>query len=129
MTDTRLHADNVTIQYDSFPAVRSVNVAIPDGKITTIIGPNGCGKSTLLKALARIKRPSGGAVVLDGQEIHHFPTQLVARKLGLLSQQAALPQAVTVEDLVGRGRYPHQSFLQVPSAKDREMVERDMAMA
>ena len=129
MTDTRLSANAVSIAYDEFTAVQAVDVAIPDGQITTIIGPNGCGKSTLLRALARLKRPSGGAVILDGQEIHHFPTQMVARKLGLLSQQAVVPAGVTVADLVGRGRYPHQGFMQAPSAHDRSMVERAMELA
>jgi iron complex transport system ATP-binding protein len=129
MTDSRLSARNVSISYDEYAAVVGVDVAIPDGKITTIIGPNGCGKSTLLRALARLKRPSGGLVVLDGQEIHHFPTQMVAKRLGLLSQQAIAPAGVTVVDLVGRGRYPHQKFMQTPSAHDRAMVERAMDLA
>ena len=129
MTESRLQATNVSISYEEHLAVSGVDVAIPDGKITTIIGPNGCGKSTLLKAMARIKRPSGGAVVLDGQEIHHFPTQVVAKRLGLLSQQAVVPAGVTVADLVARGRYPHQGFMQTPTAKDREMVEEAMRLA
>jgi iron complex transport system ATP-binding protein len=126
---SRLQAQSVTLQYDAFTAVQAVDVVIPDGQVTTIIGPNGCGKSTLLRALARLKRPDGGSVVLDGQEIHHFPTQLVARKLGLLSQQAVAPSGITVEDLVARGRYPHQAFLQAASAHDSEVVARSMELA
>jgi iron complex transport system ATP-binding protein len=126
---SRLLADRITLTYESNTAVHSVSLRIPDGQITTIIGPNGCGKSTLLRALARLKKPDNGSVILDGQAIQHFPTQDVARRLGLLSQQATSPSGITVADLVARGRYPHQSFLQPPSERDREIVDRAMATA
>jgi iron complex transport system ATP-binding protein len=126
---SRLLADRITLTYESNTAVHSVSLRIPDGQITTIIGPNGCGKSTLLRALARLKKPDDGSVILDGQAIQHFPTQDVARRLGLLSQQATSPSGITVADLVARGRYPHQSFLQPPSERDREIVDRAMATA
>ncbi len=126
---SRLQASKVTLTYETYTAVHEVSVTIPDGQITTIIGPNGCGKSTLLRALARLKKPDGGSVILEGQSIQHFPTQEVARKLGLLSQQASAPGGITVEDLVGRGRYPHQSFMQAPTEKDREAVRKALALA
>ncbi|MGH2601421.1 MAG: ATP-binding cassette domain-containing protein, partial [Dehalococcoidia bacterium] len=70
---SRLSSDNVTLTYGADPVVADLSLIIPDGQITTIIGPNGCGKSTVLRALARLLRPSGGAVVLDGQMIHRLP--------------------------------------------------------
>ena len=74
MTDSRLSASNVSIAYDEFTAVVGVDVAIPDGKITTIIGPNGCGKSTLLRILNRIYelypgQVATGEVYVDGINI------------------------------------------------------------
>jgi iron complex transport system ATP-binding protein len=124
----RLRSDSVTLHYGEAPAVRELSLAIPEGSITSIIGPNGCGKSTLLRALARLMRPAGGAVYLDGQLIHHLPTREVARRLGLLHQQAVPPNGLLVEDLVRRGRYPHQSFLQPPSRRDAEAVERALEL-
>src|SRR4051795_2019663 len=106
----RLRADNVTLKYGDMTVVHDLHLNIPDGTVTAIIGPNGCGKSTLLRALARLMRPAGGAVYLDGQLIHQLPTREVARRLGLLHQQTAPPSGLTVEDLVRRGRYPHQAF-------------------
>ncbi|MBX3071021.1 MAG: ABC transporter ATP-binding protein [Thermomicrobiales bacterium] len=120
----RLAADSVTLGYDEQTIVSDVSLAIPDGKITTIIGPNGCGKSTLLRSLVRLKAPDSGTVILDGQAIQHFPTKEVAKRLGLLAQQATAPGGVTVEDLVMRGRFPHQSFLQPPNQQDRDAVDR-----
>ncbi|MCC6945385.1 MAG: ABC transporter ATP-binding protein [Thermomicrobiales bacterium] len=120
----RLAADSVTLGYDEQTIVSDVSLAIPDGQITTIIGPNGCGKSTLLRSLVRLKAPDSGTVILDGQAIQHFPTKEVAKRLGLLAQQATAPGGVTVEDLVMRGRFPHQSFLQPPNQQDRDAVDR-----
>lgn len=103
---SRLCAENAILGYGDAPVVDDLSIAVLDGAITTIIGPNGCGKSTLLRAMARLLRPSGGAVVLDGQLIHRVPTREVARRLGLLSQQSAPPDGITVEDLTRRGRFP-----------------------
>ncbi len=123
IAETRLSADNVTLAYDDQTIVESVSLAIPDGRITTIIGPNGCGKSTLLRSLVRLKAPDSGTVILDGQSIQHFPTREVAKRLGLLAQQATAPGGITVEELVMRGRFPHQAFLQPPNKRDREAVD------
>ena len=124
----RLRSESVTLHYGEAPVVRELSLAIPEGSITSIIGPNGCGKSTLLRALARLMRPAGGAVYLDGQLIHHLPTREVAKRLGLLHQQTVPPDGILVEDLVRRGRYPHQSFLQPPSRRDAEAVERALEL-
>jgi iron complex transport system ATP-binding protein len=97
--------------------------------VTSIIGPNGCGKSTLLRALVRLLKPRGGTVLLDGQSIHRLSTKAVARELGLLPQQSQLPEAVTVEDLVRRGRYPHLGMFQAPDREDEAVVQRAMALA
>ena len=125
---SRLRSENVTLAYDANPVVVDLSLTIPDGAITSIIGPNGCGKSTLLRSLARLMRPAGGNVLLDGQLIHSLPTREVARRLGLLQQQPSTPSGITVEDLVRRGRYPHQAFLQAPSRKDAEAVERALEL-
>ncbi len=115
--------------YGDDPIVVNTSIEIADGLITSIIGPNGCGKSTLLRGLARLHRPSGGAVVLDGQLIHQLPSREVAKRLGLLAQQAAAPEGLTVEDLVRRGRFPHQGFLHVPTAHDEQAVEHALSLA
>ena len=120
---SRLLADqHVSLGYGDATVVTTLSLTIPDGEITTIIGPNGCGKSTLLRALARLMRPAGGSVILDGQVIHHLPTRDVAKRLGLLSPAGRRrPPASRSTISSARGRYPHQSFLQPPSERDREI--------
>lgn len=124
----RLRADRTSVAHGDTPILHELDVEIRDGAITSIIGPNGCGKSTLLRAMARLIRPQGGAVVLDGQMIHRMPTKDVARRLGLLSQQASAPDGITVEDLVRRGRYPHQSLLQPQRQQDVDAIERALKL-
>ncbi len=126
---TRLEAREVRLGYGDAVIIDGLTASIPDHRITSIIGANGCGKSTLLRGLARLLRPQGGAVLLDGQAIHHQPTKQIARKLGLLAQQANAPESITVEDLVRRGRYPHQSLLQPPTDADRDAIDRAIAFA
>ncbi|WSI35825.1 ABC transporter ATP-binding protein [Streptomyces sp. NBC_01341] len=105
-----------------------LDVTVPPGVVTTIIGPNGCGKSTLLRTLTRLLKPARGAVVLDGEDIAGLRTRDVAKKLGLLPQAPVAPEGLTVADLVARGRHPHQSWLRQWSSDDAEVVERALAM-
>jgi iron complex transport system ATP-binding protein len=93
-----------------------------DGRITAVIGANACGKSTLLRGLARLLRPTRGAAYLDGKAIHRMKTRDVATALGLLPQSPTAPDGITVADLVGRGRYPHQGWLRPWSAGDEAAV-------
>ncbi|MCT4710669.1 iron-enterobactin ABC transporter ATP-binding protein [Enterobacteriaceae bacterium H11S18] len=104
----RLHGDELSLGYGTHVVAEGLTVAIPDGKFTAIIGPNGCGKSTLLRTLSRLMKPTAGNVWLDGQEIHRFATKEVARRIGLLAQNASAPGDISVAELVARGRYPHQ---------------------
>ena len=59
--------------------INKLDVEIPDGKVTSIIGPNGCGKSTLLKALSRLLAVKEGEVFLDGENIHTQSTKEIAK--------------------------------------------------
>lgn len=119
---SRLWAERVRLAYDDRVVVDELDLDIPHGEVTAIVGPNACGKSTLLRALARLLRPVGGRVVLDGDEIQRLPTKEVARRLGLLPQSPIAPEGITVVDLVARGRSPHQSLLRQWSRDDEREV-------
>lgn len=118
----RLIADAVTIGYDARPVVDGLTLAVPDGRTTVIVGANACGKSTLLRGMARLLRPQGGTVLLDGAAIHTRSTKQVAKVLGLLPQHPVTPEGVTVVDLVGRGRHPHHGVLGRWTAADERAV-------
>lgn len=105
----RLHTKDLTTGYADRTVLDALDVEIPDGAFTVIIGPNACGKSTLLRSLARLLKPSGGAVLLDGRSVREHSTKDLARIIGLLPQTSIAPEGITVADLVSRGRHPHQS--------------------
>lgn len=123
----RLAAEAVTLRYQTRVISRDLSVRIPDGSFTAVIGPNACGKSTLLRGLARLLPPEKGQVVLDGKNISSYPSREVARRMGLLPQSPAAPDGITVADLVGRGRFPHQEFLRQWSARDEAAVHDALA--
>ena len=121
MTHT-LQVEGLTLGYDADDIVHELDVAIPDGRITVIVGANACGKSTLLRGMARLLKPRHGAVLLDGRSVHEMRSVEVARVLGLLPQTPVAPDGITVADLVGRGRYPHQGWFRQWSPEDDAAV-------
>ena len=123
---SRLGAELVTVGYGGEPVVRDLTLDVPDGLVTTIVGPNGCGKSTLLRTLARLLRPTSGGVRLDGDSIDAVPTREVSRRLALLPQSPIAPDGLLVRDLVGRGRHPHQRWYRQWSPSDEDVVEQSL---
>ncbi|MFB6892944.1 ABC transporter ATP-binding protein [Kitasatospora sp. NPDC056327] len=118
----RLEARDLTLAYEARTVAEGLDLRIPDGKVTVIVGPNACGKSTLLRALGRLLKPARGAVLLDGEELARVPTKQIARRIGLLPQSPSAPEGIAVADLVARGRQPHQSWWQQWSAEDETAV-------
>jgi iron complex transport system ATP-binding protein len=129
VTDTHvLRAEGVTLAYGDRTVVESLDLLVPPGQITAIIGANACGKSTLLRAMSRLLAPRQGRVVLDGKDLHRLPTREVARTLGLLPQSPIAPEGVTVADLVARGRHPYRRLLTRWSAEDDAAVARALEL-
>ncbi|MFE9047978.1 ABC transporter ATP-binding protein [Streptomyces rubiginosohelvolus] len=124
---SRLAARSLTLAYEDRAVVHELDLTVPDGQVTVIVGPNACGKSTTLRALGRLLKPRGGAVLLDGTELARIPTKQIARSIGLLPQTPVAPEAITVSDLVARGRQPHQSWWQQWSDEDERAVTDAMS--
>jgi iron complex transport system ATP-binding protein len=123
-----LHADQLCLAYDGVSIIEQLNLEVPSGRITALVGPNGCGKSTLLRGLARLLKPKGGMVYLDGKAIHSMPTKQVAQQIGLLPQSPIAPSGLTVYELVAQGRYPHQSWFQQWSEEDSRCTQEALAI-
>ncbi|MFJ7269147.1 ABC transporter ATP-binding protein [Streptomyces sp. NPDC099050] len=122
-----LSAEGLTLAYDGRRVVDGLDVAIPPGKVTAVVGANACGKSTLLQGLARLLTPKEGAVYLDGEAIHTLRGKDLARRLGMLPQTPSAPDGITVLDLVKRGRSPHQSWWRQWSPEDEKVVADALA--
>lgn len=119
----RLYTDELNIGYGERLIVKNLSVAIPDKKITTIIGSNGCGKSTLLKAITRIIAHQSGTVVLDGEDISKENTKILARKMAILPQTPESTSGLTVGELVSYGRFPYQKGFGRLAQRDYEVID------
>ena len=112
----------LAIAYEDKMVVDNLDMQIPQGKITTIIGANGCGKSTVLKAVGRILKPKGGMVYLNGEDIRRLSTKEVAQKMAILPQSPQAPAGLTVGELVAYGRFPHQRGMGKLKAGDKKII-------
>ncbi len=120
----------ITAGYGKDPDVlANIDLEIETGGITVLIGPNGCGKSTLLKTVGRLLKTRAGAASIDGLDILTSPSKQIARTIAYLPQSPAVPVAVSVEQLVGYGRAPHQSLLGLKSAEDVERIDHAIDIA
>ncbi|MFF7291112.1 ABC transporter ATP-binding protein [Microbacterium sp. NPDC008134] len=121
-----LTAERLTLRYDERTIVDDLDVTLPEGRITVILGANACGKSTLLRGLARLLTPATGRVMIGSDDVRDLAPKALARRLGFLPQAATAPGGVTVAELVARGRYPHQRLLQQWSPEDADAVNAAM---
>ncbi|MCZ4096314.1 ABC transporter ATP-binding protein [Streptomyces sp. H39-C1] len=119
----QLSTHGLDLRYGDRLVIGGLDLVLPGGAVTAIVGPNACGKSTLLRGLSRLLSPAAGTVALDGADIHRMPARSLARRMGLLPQQPVTPEAITVEALVRLGRYPHQRLLSPWSATDQAAVD------
>jgi iron complex transport system ATP-binding protein len=129
MTTTTLRARGLTLSYDGRRVVEGLDLDVPAGAVTVVVGPNGCGKSTVLRGLARLLRPAEGRVHLVSDrddDVWALRPREFARRVALLPQSPPLPEGITVVDLVGRGRHPHHTLVRRWSAADDEAVARAM---
>jgi putative ABC transport system ATP-binding protein len=105
---------NVTRLYlkgrETVPAVRDLNLQIPDGDWLAVQGRTGHGKTTLLQLLGGLDRPTSGSVELDGQDLARLPeaqvTRLRARSIGFVFQTFNLVQTLTAADNVEAALIP-----------------------
>ncbi|MBN8954376.1 MULTISPECIES: ABC transporter ATP-binding protein [unclassified Rhizobium] len=123
-----LRAEKLAAGYGRQLIIDDITLSVPDATMTVLVGPNGSGKSTLLSVMARLLKPMGGSVMLDGKALHAMPTREVARRLGLLPQSPLLPEGLTVYDLVSRGRYPHQGLIRQWTDADEAAVEHALTV-
>lgn len=100
------------------PIVEDLDLDVPAGRVTAIIGANGCGKSTLLRGLTRQLAPRAGSIEVLGRDAARVSARDYARTVALLPQHPVAPEGMTVAQLVARGRHPHRGLLGGRAAGD-----------
>lgn len=116
---------NLSKRYSTRAVLSDVDAMFPAGTLTSLIGPNGAGKSTLLMMVARLITPDAGTITLNRQDVSRIPVAAYARQVATLRQSLGFDMRLTVEDLVGFGRFPHCGGQL--TVKDRRAVDRAIA--
>ncbi len=87
--------------FGSVRALDGFSIDIAPGEFLALLGPSGCGKTTALRILAGFEAPSGGQVIVDGQDIRSVPAQ--KRNMGMVFQSYSLFPNMTVLENVAFG--------------------------
>lgn len=128
MVQKQLEANKIVCGYDKKMIIDGLDVVIPSGKISVIIGSNGSGKSTLLKTFSKLIKPKEGQILLDDEDIQKIPQKQLAKQIGLLPQSPIVPENVSVSQLVSRGRFPYKEPFKDLSKKDYEAIDEAMTL-
>lgn len=110
-------------------ALKGVSLTVPKGQIMALIGPSGAGKSTLIRCVNRLVEPTAGRVTLDGQPITGLSRRglrQARRKMGMIFQEFALVERLTVMENVLSGRLGYVGFWR---SWFRRFPEADVAAA
>lgn len=114
---------NLTVAYENNTIIENMNLSLPKGKISIIIGGNGCGKSTLLKTISRINKPVSGDIFINQKNIKKIKEKDIAREVAFLPQGPVCPSGITVRELVAYGRFPYQKMIGGLNSHDKEVID------
>lgn len=117
-----ISAENIEFAYDAELVLAGVGLDADAGQVVGLIGPNGSGKTTLLRTLYAALKPRAGLIKIDDVELGSLSTREIARRLGVVVQEASVELPVTVADLVLLGRSPHRASFQSYSVEDYEIA-------
>jgi iron complex transport system ATP-binding protein len=115
---------DLTIGYSDRVVGRGLSVALEQGEVLALLGPNGGGKTTLLKTLLGIIKPRAGAVTIGGRALPVISLRERARLIAYVPQLHVPTFAFTVETVVLMGRTAHGNLFSRPSAHDRAVAAR-----
>lgn len=113
---------NLSHQIAGQKILRDVDLDIAQGGLTALVGPNGAGKSTLLSLVARLVALQAGEIEINGAALGGIGHGDLAQLLAILPQVLTSTHRISVEDLVGFGRYPYSHGRLTLS--DRQVIEQ-----
>lgn len=115
-----------SIGYGSRQLLTDVNVTLPDGLLTAVIGRNGSGKSTMLRAIAGLNRNYSGNILIDGHDIKQMRPQDMARAIAFVNTERTRIANLRCEDVVAIGRAPYTNWIGRLQEVDREVVDASL---
>ncbi|MGN0071480.1 MAG: ABC transporter ATP-binding protein [Atopobiaceae bacterium] len=127
MSEDVIAFEDISFGYGEGRLFEHFSLAIPEGGITAVLGPNGCGKSTLLSLVEGMLRPSAGAVLLSGSDTHTLSPKERAGLIAMLPQVHRTP-SMKVRDLVACGRYVHMGPFGQLGKEDWDKVDEAISL-
>ncbi|MDU4226335.1 MAG: ABC transporter ATP-binding protein, partial [Streptococcus sp.] len=121
--NTAIDVKQLSVTLGNRHILHDINVSVPIGKITTLIGPNGCGKSTLLRSMIGYIHSPHECITIFDKPLQSYSQNNLARQMAFLPQVPNMPKDMTVEELVYCGRYPYQTWWKNTAKEDREIVD------
>lgn len=117
-----IRVENLSVSYEENLIIDGMNLSVPKGEISIIIGANGCGKSTLLKTIGRIIPPKKGDIFINGRNIKTQKEKQLAAQVAFLPQGPVCPPGITVRELIAFGRFPHQKMIGGLKSHDKDII-------
>ena len=105
------------------PILRDVSFNVPKGQVLAVCGANGAGKSTLLRVIYRYLRPDTGRVWLGGDDLWRLAPRAAARRVAAVLQEQPTDLGLSVREMVGLGRIPHQQGFARPGVRDARVID------
>ncbi len=124
-----LEARALAVRRGAREILHGVSLALHAGEALALVGPNAAGKSTLVRALAGLLPVARGEVRVLGQPIGAVAREALARTVALVTPEEQGLPALSVEERVSLGRYPHRGPFLPLDARDQEAVDRALAQA
>jgi iron complex transport system ATP-binding protein len=123
-----LEARDAVVRRGAREVLHGVSLVLREGEALALVGPNAAGKSTLVRTLAGLLRPERGDVLLQGRPVAAWDRDARARTLALVTPEEEAPPALTVEDRVALGRYPHRGPFRPLTDHDRAAIAEALAL-
>jgi branched-chain amino acid transport system ATP-binding protein len=116
-----LEVRGIETYYGNIPAVREIDIDVPDKSVVAILGANGAGKTTLMKTIAGILAPRSGTVSFLGETITGLPShEILRRGIALVPEGRAILSRMTVRENLEMGAYIRRDAKQ--ASRDMERV-------
>ena len=117
---TTLEGIDIHQTFGGVQALRGVSLTLPEGEVIGLIGPNGSGKTTLFNILSGVQKPTGGRVMLGGEEVTGWaPARMSAAGVGRTFQNIRLFDGLTVEENVEVG-------IRTSGGRSRRLAAREL---
>ncbi|WP_409484102.1 ABC transporter ATP-binding protein [Arsenicicoccus dermatophilus] len=123
----RVQTQDLSAAVDGHVVLTGVDLDLPSGGVTALVGANGSGKSTLLRTLAGIVAAPRGHVLVGGERVDRLRPRERALRMALVAQEDSPPDDLLVGEMIALGRIPHARPWALGGAQERQVVLRALA--